>query len=56
MGFFDDAVQDAVPGGSLAKPIAIAIGALLLKNMLTRKSEPEVEPAPSPASTTPPGW
>lgn len=51
MGFFDDAVQDAVPGGSLAKPIAIAIGALILKNMLSRKSEPEPvsEPAPSPS-------
>ncbi|MFT4098588.1 MAG: YidB family protein [Rhodoblastus sp.] len=55
MGFFDDAVQDAVPGGSLAKPIAIAIGALLLKNMLSRKSQPEVEPAPSPASLPPLG-
>jgi len=49
MGFFDDAVQDAVPGGSLAKPIAIAIGALLLKNMLSRKSEPAGEPAPAPS-------
>ena len=51
MGFFDDAVQDAVPGGSLAKPIAIAIGALLLKHMLSRKSEPEPQAAPVP---TPP--
>jgi len=49
MGFFDNAVQDAVPGGSLAKPIAIAIGALLLKNMLSRKSEPAAEPAPAPS-------
>ena len=51
MGFFDDAVQDAVPGGNLAKPIAIAIGALLLKHMLSRKSEtaPASEPAPSPS-------
>ena len=54
MGFFDDAVQDAVPGGSLAKPIAIAIGALLLKNMLSRKSAPEPEPAPEPSSSLPP--
>lgn len=52
MAFFDDAVKDAVPGGSLAKPIAIAIGALLLKNMLSRKSEPE--PAPAPAPSFPP--
>ena len=49
MGFFDNAIQDAVPGGSLAKPIAIAIGALLLKNMLTRKAEPEPAPAPTPS-------
>jgi len=54
MGFFDDAVQDAVPGGSLAKPIAIAIGALLLKNMLSRKSAPEPEPAPEPSPSLPP--
>jgi uncharacterized protein YidB (DUF937 family) len=54
MGFFDDAVQDAVPGGSLAKPIAIAIGALLLKNMLSRKSEPVEAPAPSPSPSLPP--
>lgn len=54
MGFFDDAVQDAVPGGSLAKPIMIAIGALLLKNMLTKKSEPEPAPAPAPSPSLPP--
>ena len=54
MGFFDDAVQDAVPGGGLAKPIAIAIGALLLKNMLSRKSEPVEAPAPSPSPSLPP--
>ena len=54
MGFFDDAGQDAVPGGSLAKPIAIAIGALLLKNMLSRKSEPVEAPAPSPSPSLPP--
>lgn len=52
MGFFDDAVQDAVPGGSLAKPIAIAIGALLLKNMLSKKAEPA--PAPAPTQSLPP--
>ncbi len=52
MGFFDDAVNDAVPGGSLAKPIAIAIGALLLKNMFSGKSEPA--PAPAPSQSLPP--
>ena len=51
MAFFDDAVKDAVPGGSLAKPIAIAIGALLLKNMFSRKAEPEPE---APSTSLPP--
>ncbi|MFV0279982.1 MAG: YidB family protein [Rhodoblastus sp.] len=50
MGFFDDALKDAVPGGSLAKPIAIAIGALLLKNMLSGRSAP----APAPTQSLPP--
>ena len=53
MGFFDDAVQDAVPGGGLAKPIAIAIGALLLKNMLSHKADPA--PAPTPSQMPPMG-
>ncbi len=34
MGFFDDALKGAVPGGDLTKPIAIAAGALLLGRML----------------------
>ena len=55
MGLFDDAVKDAVPGGSLAKPIAIAIGALLLKNMLSKKAEPAPAPVPSPTSLPPLG-
>ncbi|MDE2364357.1 MAG: DUF937 domain-containing protein [Hyphomicrobiales bacterium] len=50
MGMFDDAVQDAVPGGNLAKPIVIALGALLLKKMLTHDSAP----APQPAAPVPP--
>ncbi len=41
-----------MPGGSLAKPIAIAIGALLLKNMLSKKAEPA--PAPAPTQSLPP--
>lgn len=49
MGFFDDAVQDAVPGGNLAKPIMIALGALLLKKMLTKSPEPQPQAAPPPA-------
>lgn len=46
MGLFDDAVKQAVPGG-LAKPIMIALGALLLKNILSPKAQ-EAAPAPQP--------
>lgn len=46
MGFFDDAVKDSVPGGALAKPIMIALGALLLKKMLTKSPEPQPQAAP----------
>lgn len=55
MGAFDDAVKDAVPGGNLAKPIIIALGALLLKKMLTRDSAPQPAPAPAPSPTALPG-
>ena len=34
MGYFDDALKGAVPGGDLTKPIAIAAGALLLGRLL----------------------
>lgn len=46
MDIFNDAVNKAVPGG-LAKPIMIALGALLLKKMFTRDA-PEAAPAPAP--------
>ena len=49
MGLFDNAVNEAVPGGNLAKPIMIALGALLLKKMLTRDSAPEPAPSPMPS-------
>ncbi len=55
MGLFDNAVKDAVPGGNLAKPIAIAIGALLLKKMLTRDSESAPAPVPPSAPSLPGG-
>lgn len=49
MDLFNDAVNKAVPGG-LAKPIMIALGALLLKKMFTRDApEPTPEPTPAPA-------
>jgi uncharacterized protein YidB (DUF937 family) len=49
MGFFDDALKGAVPGGDLATPIAIAAGALLLGKYLSSGSS-----APSPSSAAPP--
>ncbi len=51
MGGFDDAVKNSVPGGNLAKPIIIALGALLLKKMLTRDSAPAPQSAPVPPPT-----
>ena len=43
MGFFDDALKGAVPGGDLATPIAIAAGALLLGKLFSGGS---ASPAP----------
>lgn len=54
MGLFDNAVQDAVPGGNLAKPIMIALGALLLKKMLTRDTTPAPQSAPASPAGLPP--
>ncbi len=39
MGFFEDAVNDSVPGGNLAKPLMIAAGALILGHMFGGKHE-----------------
>ena len=53
MGAFDDAVKDSVPGGNLAKPIMIALGALLLRNMFSKGESGSATapvPTPSPAS------
>ena len=47
MGSFDDAVKNAVPGGNLATPIAVAVGALILGKMFGGGSAPA--PAPAPA-------
>lgn len=52
MGLFDD----AVPGGNIAKPIMIALGALLVSKMLAGKSEPDqasLNPQPLPPGGTP---
>jgi uncharacterized protein YidB (DUF937 family) len=45
MGLFDDALKNAVPGGDLTTPIAIAAGALLLGKMFGGSSS---APAPAP--------
>ncbi|MDE3176986.1 MAG: DUF937 domain-containing protein [Pseudomonadota bacterium] len=50
MSFFDDALQDAVPGGSLATPIAVAAGALLLHHFFGGGAPAQAQaPAPAPA-------
>jgi uncharacterized protein YidB (DUF937 family) len=51
MGMFDDAMKNAVPGGNLATPIAVAVGALILGRFFGGGSAPATAPAPS--TTTP---
>ena len=51
MAFFDDALSDAVPGGNLATPIAIAAGALLLHHFFGGSG---ATPAAAPAAPPPP--
>ena len=54
MGMFDDVVGSAVPKGNYAKPLMIALMALLASGALTRKSAaPEPAPGRVPA---PPSW
>jgi uncharacterized protein YidB (DUF937 family) len=48
MGTFDDALRNAVPGGNLATPIAVAAGALILGKIFGGSSAPAA-PAPSTA-------
>jgi uncharacterized protein YidB (DUF937 family) len=54
MGAFDDAMKNAVPGGNLATPIAVAVGALLLGKFFSGGSAPAPAPAPSSPTTLPP--
>jgi uncharacterized protein YidB (DUF937 family) len=49
MGWFDDNLKNAVPGGNLAAPIAVAAGALILGKLFGGGSSP----APSPAAPPP---
>jgi uncharacterized protein YidB (DUF937 family) len=51
MGFFDDVANKALPeGSSLAKPLILAVIALLASGALRRKQEPASAPGTSPAS------
>jgi uncharacterized protein YidB (DUF937 family) len=52
MASFDDAMKNAVPGGNLATPIAVAIGALVLGKLFGGSSAPSA-PAPAPAQPIP---
>jgi uncharacterized protein YidB (DUF937 family) len=48
MASFDDAMKNAVPGGNLATPIAVAVGALILGKMFGGSA-----PAPAPGRVAP---
>ncbi|RCS23389.1 DUF937 domain-containing protein [Phyllobacterium salinisoli] len=50
MGILDDASGQAVPGGSIAKPLMIALGALLVGKMLSGGSSPSAAPASAPGA------
>ncbi|HKN27294.1 MAG TPA: YidB family protein [Roseiarcus sp.] len=51
MGMFDDAMKNAVPGGNLATPIAVAVGALILGKLFGGSSTPS--PSAPPPSAPP---
>ena len=53
MASFDDAMKNAVPGGNLATPIAVAVGALILGKMFGGGSAPAS--SPRPCLSRPPG-
>jgi uncharacterized protein YidB (DUF937 family) len=53
MASFEDALKNAVPGGDLATPIAVAVGALLLGKLFSGSSAPAPAPAPAPVPTAP---
>jgi uncharacterized protein YidB (DUF937 family) len=52
MGLFDDAMKNAVPGGNLATPIAVAAGALILGKLFGGDSAPQPAP-PTSVPTNP---
>ena len=54
MASFDDAMRNAVPGGNLATPIAVAVGALILGKMFGGGSSPAPSaPVPAPGQPVP---
>jgi putative toxin-antitoxin system antitoxin component (TIGR02293 family) len=58
-GAFDDAMKNAVPGGNLATPVAVAVGALILGKMSGGSAAPppppgRAAPPPSAVPTNPP--
>ena len=50
MGSLDDVLGSAVPQGSLAKPLIIALGALLASGALFKNANTGTTPASSPSS------
>ena len=50
MGMFDDIVGSAVPKGSLAKPLILALGALLASGALFKGGAPEEPRGRTPAA------
>jgi uncharacterized protein YidB (DUF937 family) len=54
MASFDDAIKNAVPGGNLATPIAVAVGALILGKMFGGSSAPAPTIAPGRIAPPPP--
>jgi uncharacterized protein YidB (DUF937 family) len=59
MGLFDNALQNSVPGGNLAAPIAVAAGALILGKLLSGGGSSASAPAggstPAAPSAAPSG-
>ena len=53
MAQFDDVLKNAVPGGNLATPIAVAVGALILGKLFGGGSSPASSPTPIPSHPIP---
>jgi uncharacterized protein YidB (DUF937 family) len=53
MASFDDAMRNAVPGGNLATPIAVALGALILGKVFGGSAAPASSPGQAPPQPVP---